>query len=49
MLETQDVNLLACRFYLKNNFEIGAVDTKLYSNSKFKDETALFFYFIFLI
>lgn len=47
MLETQDVNLLACRFYLKNNFEIGAVDTKLYSNSKFKDETAIFFYSIF--
>ncbi|MGG4219199.1 GNAT family N-acetyltransferase [Paenibacillus jamilae] len=43
-LETQDVNLLACRFYLKNGFEIGAVDTMLYSNSKYKDENAIFFY-----
>ncbi|MGQ4680420.1 GNAT family N-acetyltransferase [Paenibacillus polymyxa] len=44
MLETQDVNLLACRFYLKNGFDIGAVDTMLYSNSKYKDENAVFFY-----
>ncbi|MEC0236148.1 GNAT family N-acetyltransferase [Paenibacillus kribbensis] len=43
-LETQDVNLLACRFYLKNEFEIGAADTMLYSNSKYKDENAIFFY-----
>ncbi|MDN4083132.1 GNAT family N-acetyltransferase [Paenibacillus polymyxa] len=43
-LETQDVNLLACRFYLKNGFDIGAVDTMLYSNSKYKDENAVFFY-----
>ncbi|MEC0184735.1 GNAT family N-acetyltransferase [Paenibacillus peoriae] len=43
-LETQDVNLLACRFYLKNGFEIGAVDTMLYSNSSYKDENAVFFY-----
>ncbi|MFW9335238.1 hypothetical protein [Paenibacillus polymyxa] len=43
-LETQDVNLLACRFYLKNGFEIRAVDTMLYSNSKYKDEKAIFFY-----
>jgi len=46
-LETQDVNLLACRFYLKNGFEIGAVDTLLYSNSKYKDEDAVFFYLKF--
>ncbi|WP_311077914.1 GNAT family N-acetyltransferase [Paenibacillus polymyxa] len=31
-LETQDVNVLACRFYAKNNFVIGGVDTMLYSN-----------------
>ncbi|WP_083607106.1 MULTISPECIES: GNAT family N-acetyltransferase [Paenibacillus] len=43
-LETQDVNLLACRFYLKAGFEIGAVDTLLYSNSKYKNENAVFFY-----
>src|SRR5690554_836230 len=32
MLETQDINLSACRFYTKNHFVIGAVDTMLYSN-----------------
>ncbi|MFB5762428.1 GNAT family N-acetyltransferase [Paenibacillus medicaginis] len=35
-LETQDVNLLACRFYLKNGLEIGAVDTMLYSTQNIK-------------
>ncbi len=43
-LETQDTNLLACRFYIKNGFEIGAVDTLLYSNSKYADENAVFLY-----
>ncbi len=44
VLETQDVNLGACRFYIKNNFVIGAVDTMLYSNLSTKDENALFWY-----
>ncbi|MCA9746866.1 GNAT family N-acetyltransferase [Kurthia gibsonii] len=33
-LETQDINLLACRFYSKNGFSIGSVDNMLYANSK---------------
>jgi Acetyltransferases len=47
MLETQDVNLLACRFYRKTGFEIGAVDTMLYSNFDCKDEKAIFWYLRF--
>jgi len=30
--ETQDINLLACRFYNKMGFQIGVVDTMLYAN-----------------
>jgi len=44
MLETQDVNLSACRFYAKNNFVIGAVDTMLYSNFPTANEKAIFWY-----
>lgn len=48
-LETQDVNLLACRFYAKQGFEIGGVNTMLYQN--FREpvckETAIFWYLRF--
>ncbi|MCQ6562853.1 GNAT family N-acetyltransferase [Paenibacillus mendelii] len=43
-LETQDVNISACRFYAKNNFVIGAVDTMLYSNFSTANEKAIFWY-----
>ena len=44
MLETQDNNLLAFRFYNKLGFKIGGVDTMLYGNS---DEVAVFWYMQF--
>ncbi|KOP67369.1 hypothetical protein AMS62_20575 [Bacillus sp. FJAT-18019] len=44
MLETQDVNLLACRFYAKHSFVIGAVDTMLYSKFPSAHEKAVFWY-----
>ncbi|MGW8956953.1 GNAT family N-acetyltransferase [Paenibacillus sp. NPDC055715] len=47
MLETQDVNVSACRFYAKNNFVIGAVDNMLYSKFPTANEKAIFWYFKF--
>jgi len=48
MLETQDVNLPACRFYHENGFEIGAVDTMLYANFEAsRHEKAIFWYLRF--
>ena len=47
MLETQDANLLACRFYSKIGFQIGAVDTMLYANFDNADEKAVFWYMRF--
>lgn len=47
MLETQDNNLLACKFYLKCGFEIGALDTMLYANFHSNDEKAIFWYLKF--
>lgn len=48
-LETQDNNLLACRFYAKCGFTIGAVNTMLYKNfdKPWSDETAIFWYLRF--
>lgn len=48
-LETQDNNLLACRFYAKCGFGIGAVNTMLYKNftKPFSDATAIFWYLKF--
>ncbi len=43
-LETQDWNLLACRFYLKYGFKLGGIDTKVYTNPLYRKETALYFY-----
>ncbi len=45
-LETQDNNLLACRFYAKCGFVIGAVNTMLYRNFH-QDEFAVFWYLLF--
>ena len=42
-LETQDNNLLACRFYAKCGFAIGAVNTMLYRNFD-NEELAVFWY-----
>jgi Acetyltransferases len=48
MLETQDVNVPACRFYARNNFIIGGVDRMLYSNlPAAKNEIAIFWYYKF--
>ncbi|MDR3085112.1 MAG: GNAT family N-acetyltransferase [Christensenellaceae bacterium] len=48
MLETQDDNLLACRFYLKCGFTLGGADRLLYSAfEEVRHETALFFYLRF--
>ena len=48
-LETQDNNLLACRFYAKCGFSVGAVNTMLYKNFEkpWSDETAIFWYMKF--
>lgn len=48
-LETQDNNLLACRFYKKFGMEIGAVNTMLYKNAPkpWCDEIAVFWYLKF--
>ena len=45
-LETQDNNLLACRFYAKCGFVIGAVNTMLYRNFD-NEEFAVFWYLTF--
>lgn len=45
-LETQDNNLLACRFYAKCSFVIGAVNTMLYRNFD-NSEFAIFWYLCF--
>lgn len=49
VLETQDNNLLACRFYAKCGFGIGAVNTMLYKNfaKPFSDAIAIFWYLKF--
>ena len=48
-LETQDNNLLACRFYSKCGFVLGAVNTMLYRNldKPFCDSVALYWYLKF--
>jgi len=44
MLETQDSNLIACRFYIKNNFILGGIDNTIYSNSEGNKDIALIWY-----
>lgn len=48
-LETQDNNLLACRFYSRCGFNLGAVNTMLYKNldKPFCDASALYWYLKF--
>lgn len=49
MLETQDLNLAACRFYAKTGFQIGGADTLLYEGlgTEVAEERAIFWYKIF--
>ncbi|MFN7252416.1 MAG: GNAT family N-acetyltransferase [Anaerobacillus sp.] len=47
MLETQDINVSACRFYSKNNFIIGSIDTMIYSNLSTANEIAILWYYKF--
>lgn len=48
-LETQDNNVLACRFYAKCGFSIGGANTMFYKNfpKPYCDETAVFWYMHF--
>ena len=43
-LETQDWNLLACRFYMRYGFKLGGLDCCVYTAPDYRDETALYFY-----
>ena len=45
-LETQDVNLSACRFYSRKGFVIGGIDTMLYSKFPTAHEKAIFWYYM---
>ena len=44
MLEAQDVNARACRFYARQGFKLCGVDTMLYVCTESRGETALFWY-----
>ena len=45
MLETQDINVLACRLYQKRGFEIGGFDRNVYKAlNPSTDEIALYWY-----
>lgn len=44
-LETQDNNLQACRFYTKYGFKLCGINTQKYALTRYKDETALYFYY----
>jgi len=45
-LETQDINLRACRFYLKYGFKLGGIDKHVYDAHIYRNETALYFYLL---
>jgi len=48
MLETQDTNVKACRFYKSCGFVLGGFDTYLYhAATLYADEIALFWYLVF--
>ncbi|EPY13450.1 MULTISPECIES: GNAT family N-acetyltransferase [Paenibacillus] len=47
MLETQDVNIQACRLYAKYGFVIGAVDNMMYANFATAKERAIIWYYKF--
>lgn len=42
--EAQDNNLGACLFYLKNGFEIGGFDSKLYNFTPQEEKSEIYFY-----
>ena len=44
VLETQDNNLQACRFYVKYGFELCGIDTKKYVFTEYENEISLYFY-----
>lgn len=44
LLEAQDNNLLACRFYLKYGFSLCGIHTRRYALTRYQDETSLDFY-----
>lgn len=43
-LQAQDDNLAACRFYLKQGFRIGGLDTELYKGTKQEGKADIYFY-----
>ena len=45
-LETQNLNLHACRFYLKYGFKLGGIDRYVYTNKDYRDEIALYLYIL---
>lgn len=45
-LETQDNNLLACRFYLRYGFRLGGIDQSVYHKFESRGETALYLYLL---
>lgn len=49
MLESQDINSPACKFYLKNGYQIGSIDPFKYKllNDPIASESAITFYKIF--
>lgn len=48
MLETQDTNVAACRFYARSGFVLGGFDTFLYrASDRYREEIALFWYLVF--
>jgi ribosomal protein S18 acetylase RimI-like enzyme len=48
MLETQDSNVGACRFYESYGFVLGGFDTYLYrAANRYREEIALFWYLVF--
>jgi streptothricin acetyltransferase len=48
MLETQDINVAACRFYASLGFKLGGFDRYLYkAEMPGTDEIALYWYLLF--
>jgi len=47
-VETQDWNLLACRFYLKYGYRLGGLDCSVYDalEQPYKGGSALYFYLL---
>lgn len=42
--QAQDNNLIACRFYFKNGFKIGGIDTKIYNGTDYQNNMNISFY-----